>query len=338
MDRVTVIGIGRIGLCLALNLDRAGYEVLGIDKNDVHVRQVNEKKLCTSEPGVEDALQSARKFKAVDNIAPIRAFAPDLIFVAVDTPTAEGGGYDHSRVDCVLDELFRLEPWRTRVELALVCTTFPGYCDSKAALARSHSYALSYNPGFIAQGSILRDQLSPDQVLIGEADAVAGEKLESIYRAMCLNQPAIHRMTPLSAEVAKLATNCALTMKIAFANAIGDLASSVGAQPERVLAAIGADSRIGNKFFKYGFGYGGPCFARDNQALDLFAKQHNFDFPQANVTDEMIVERCACALERGLDQLRWFRGSRRLRRSGSRARRAARALRAASRAAAAARR
>lgn len=300
MERVSVIGIGRIGLCLALNLDRAGYEVLGVDRNAEHVQLVDTKTLRTSEPGVETALRAARKLKAASQIASVREFAPELVFIAVDTPTAEGGGYDHSRIDSVLEELFRLEPWRTRVELALVCTTFPGYCDSKSALAGSHSYALSYNPGFIAQGSILRDQQLPDQILIGEADILAGDKLESVHRAMCLNQPAIHRMTPLSAEVAKLATNCALTMKIAFANAIGDLASTVGAQPERILAAIGADSRIGNKFFQYGFGYGGPCFARDNRALDLFAQRHNFELLHTVATDEMNRKHLLFQLEHSL--------------------------------------
>jgi UDP-glucose 6-dehydrogenase len=60
-------------------------------------------------------------------------------------------------------------------------------------------------------------------------------------------------------------------MKISFANSIGDLAMECGAEPEKILAAIGSDSRIGIKYLKYGFGFGGPCFPRDNQALNKFA-------------------------------------------------------------------
>ncbi len=287
MERIAVIGIGRVGLCLALNLDRAGFAVLGIDKNTEHVRQIRENALRTSEPGVEEALRAARNLQVADNMTPICSFDPDVVFVAVHTPIADGGGYDHRHVDCVLEELFRLGSWRPRVELALVCTTFPGYCDSKTSAAKKHRFALSYTPGFIAQGSILRDQQSPDQVLIGQFDSCAGDKLQSVYRSMCINQPAVHRMQPLSAEIAKLATNCALTMKIAFANAVGDLATSAGAEPEKILAAIGADSRIGSKFFKYGFGFGGPCFARDNRALNLFGAKHNYDLLQTTTTDEM---------------------------------------------------
>ena len=287
MERIAIIGTGRIGLCLALNLERVGYSVFGVDKDRERVRLINERTLSTPEPGVEEALCAARAFRVAGHISAIGEFDPDLVFVAVDTPTAESGGYDHSQIDRVLTDLFSLSSMRDRVELALVCTTLPGYCDSKTSSAKNHGFRLSYTPGFVAQGSILRDQRFPDQVLIGEADSIAGERLTVVFRRMCSNDPLVHRMSPLSAEITKIALNCALTMRIAFANAIGDLATCVGADPERILEALGADTRIGNKFLKYGFGYGGPCFPRDNRALNFFAKQHNCELIQAEATDEM---------------------------------------------------
>lgn len=287
MERIAIIGVGKIGLCLALNLDRAGHGVLGIDKNRERVRLICERALRTSEPGVNEALRGAGELRVADSIGAVCEFDPNIVFIAVDTPSIADGGYDHRCVDRALAELFSLEWPHDRVEIALVCTTLPGYCDSKAELAKSHSFALSYTPGFVAQGSILNDQRCPEQILIGEADAIAGEKLACLLRGMCSNDPPVHRMSRMSAEITKLALNCALTMKIAFANAIGDLATCVGAEPEAILDAIGADSRIGGKFLTYGFGFGGPCFPRDNRALNSFALQHNFEFLQAGTTDEM---------------------------------------------------
>lgn len=287
MERIAVIGIGRIGLCLALNLERAGYDVLGIDKNRDLVRRVGDRTFRSPEPGVDEALRSAHAFYAADRISVVREFTPGLIFVTVDTPVAEGGGYDHCQIERVMADLFAPGPAGERTDLVLACTTSPGYCDSRAGAAEVNGYALSYSPGFVAQGSILRDQQLPDQVLIGEADAQAGDRLELVYRRMCLNRPAVHRMSRLSAEIAKLATNCALTMKVAFANAIGDLALRVGAEPERILAAIGADARIGSGFLRYGFGFGGPCLPRDNRALNAFAARHGCELLQAVATDEM---------------------------------------------------
>jgi UDP-glucose 6-dehydrogenase len=76
-------------------------------------------------------------------------------------------------------------------------------------------------------------------------------------------------------------------MKIAFANAIGDLARRIGAEPEKILAAVGADSRIGDKFLRSGFGYGGPCLPRDNRALNRFAQENGREILLACATDEM---------------------------------------------------
>lgn len=135
-----------------------------------------------------------------------------------------------------MDSLFAMTQSRERTELVVISTTLPGYCDSKADSALSNGYALSCNPGFVAQGSIIRDLQLPDQVLIGQADESAGEILERLHCRICLNDPAFHRMSRLSAEISKLATNCFLTSKIAFANAIGDLAVHVGAEPESINA------------------------------------------------------------------------------------------------------
>lgn len=287
MEKIAIIGVGKIGLCLALNLDRVGYQVLGVDNDRERVQLVRDRMVAVSEPGLETALRTAVELAVSDSIADLREFDPEIVFIAVDTPTVDEGGYDDSRVNRVLADLFSLDWKRNRIELALMCTILPGYCDSKSELARSHGFALSYTPGFVAQGSIIRDQQSPEQILIGEADAIAGGKLARVLRTICNNDPSVHRMSCLGAEIAKLALNCALTMKIAFANAIGDLATCVGAEPEAILNAIGADSRIGGKFLKYGFGFGGPCFPRDNRALNFFARQHNCEILQSSATDEM---------------------------------------------------
>ena len=282
-----MVGVGRIGLCLGLNLERAGYEVLGVDKNRDHVRRLNERSFHSPEPGVEAALGAARALRVCDRLDEVRDFGPALVLVAVDTPPAAVGGYDHSRVDQVIDGLVGMGPAPRRTELVVVCTTLPGYCDSKAAAAGERGYALSYNPGFVAQGSIMRDQQLPRQVLIGQADPTAGDAIERMHRRICLDAPAVHRLSRLDAEIAKLATNCFLTMKIAFANGIGDLATKVGADAQAILAAVGADDRIGAECLQYGFAYGGPCFPRDNRALDHFARQQGHELLQARATDEM---------------------------------------------------
>lgn len=282
-ETIAVIGIGRMGLCFALNLERAGYRVVGMDANAGYVNQLNEKNVASPEPQVSELLKASTQFSVTDEIQTALRQAK-MIFIAVPTPTSERG-YDHSQVDKVVEEILACGRQHERKHLVISCTTLPGYCDHLAAKVESCNYSLSYNPEFIAQGSIIQNQLYPDQVLIGEADAEAGDRIEKIYRRMTRSNPRIFRMSRLSAEICKLATNCFLTTKIAFANAIGDLATLAGAEPEKILSAIGADSRIGEKYLAYGYGFGGPCFPRDNRALGYFADHLGYDLKLSKATD-----------------------------------------------------
>jgi UDPglucose 6-dehydrogenase len=286
MHKIAVVGIGKMGLCFALNLERSGYEILGVDIAQKYVQQIADKSLQPNEPNVEAMIRTMKRFKAVSQIEKLVDFQPELIFVMVATPDAEDRGYDHSQLEAVILSLSSLPFRGPRVDIVIGCTTLPGYCDSMKSIINNEKYRISYSPQFIAQGSIMRNLQYPDQVLIGENDTIAGDKIEEVYKKACLNKPEIHRMSVLSAEITKLATNCFLTMKIAFANAIGDLSSVVGAETDKILSAVGSDSRIGKKFMAYGFGYGGPCLPRDNRALGFTAKKNGIDLFLSRASDD----------------------------------------------------
>ena len=97
-------------------------------------------------------------------------------------------------------------------------------------------------------------------------------------------EPSIHLMSAKAAELTKIAVNCFLTTKISYANMIGEVLalSKLDGEIDTVLNAIGSDSRIGTKYLNFGFGFGGPCFPRDNRAFAAHAKsvgvQHNIGF------------------------------------------------------------
>ena len=82
-------------------------------------------------------------------------------------------------------------------------------------------------------------------------------------------EPRMNFMSLTAAELTKIALNCYLTMKISYANQVGEVMSRfrLGEEIDTVLNAIGADSRVGSKYLGYGFGFGGPCLPRDNRAF-----------------------------------------------------------------------
>lgn len=286
--KIAVIGIGKLGLCFALNAEHGGYAVTGVDVSEDYVLSINRKTFHSPEPLVNEYLQKAKNFEATTDIA--KALFGDVIFVFVSTPALPDGSYDHGQIERIATQLLELPKPTSTKHLAIGCTTMPGYCITLAAKLNGHNYTVSYNPEFIAQGSIIHNQQNPDVILIGEENSEAGNSIAEVHHSFCQSKPTVHRMDRLSAEIAKLATNCFLTTKISFANSIGDLATKAGADATKVLAAVGADSRIGNKYLNYGDGFGGPCFPRDNRALQKFADAVKQPLPLAAATDEVNMQ------------------------------------------------
>jgi nucleotide sugar dehydrogenase len=130
----------------------------------------------------------------------------------------------------------------------------------------------------------------PDLVLIGHTSEFAKEKLTTLYSNYVTNKPEFAYMTTLEAEITKISINCFLTTKISFANTIGDLVVKAGGNPQRVLNAVGSDSRVGKKFLGWGHGFGGPCLPRDNRALCYFSKTIACRNKIGEVTDEINVD------------------------------------------------
>jgi len=186
----------------------------------------------------------------------------EISFVVVPTPSDKNGRFTSKYVEDVLKEI------KFKHIVAIVSTLYPGETDR---LQKKYPHLnLIYNPTFIALGTVAYDFTHPDILLIGSTDHNAYELLMSIYTPILMGKVTICPMTPLEAEITKLALNCYITTKITFANQIGNLCAKLGADHKKVLNAVGSDNRVGTKYFKAGLGYGGPCFPRDNIALSKF--------------------------------------------------------------------
>ena len=287
MESIGIIGVGKLGLCITLALENAGYNMVCYEKNDGLSSAISNKSLETPEPGVKESLEKARSITMVDSLVPI--YRLPVAFIVVATPSLENGAYNHSAVDEVVGELLRLNKTDPSYEsklLVISCTTMPQYCDSIQEKLLQYNYQVCYNPEFIAQGDILKGLKNPDMVLIGHTNQAACDKLVEIYKRFLENTPTFQTMTCVEAEITKISLNCFLTTKIAFANMIGDIVVKAGGNPDSVLQAVGSDSRVGKKFLKWGHGFGGPCLPRDNRALCFFADTVGIEHIIGQTTDE----------------------------------------------------
>ena len=286
--KIGVIGAGRLGICFALLLDRAGFDVIASDVRESYIQNLQKGIIDTPEPQVQDLLPASNITFKVGNDDVIKEC--DILYTLVATPSADDGTYDVTAVDAVVDDIIRLENISGK-SLVVGCTTNPGDCKRWSEKLSNYGVDVYYNPEFIAQGSIIKDLQNADMVLIGGYGHHI-PVLEEIYYGIQgpKKEPYIHNMSTTAAEIVKLALNCYLTTKISYANMVGQVMSNSGLSDEidNVLTSIGSDSRVGSKYLKFGFGFGGPCFPRDNRSFAAYAKKVGLEYNLGSTTDNFI--------------------------------------------------
>ena len=287
--KIGLIGAGRLGICLALLIEQENYHVIASDMREDYIKDLQNKKINTTEPQVEEILEHSINLEfTTDNRKVIRE--SDIIFTLVQTPSLEDGSYDVSAVWEVVEDIKKEMGGIANYPKSFVvgCTTNPGDCDQfKDALPESVD--VYYNPEFIAQGSVIDDLRHADMVLLG-GQGKHSKELEHLYYRIQNGFKAanVHTMSTRAAELTKIAVNCYLTTKITYANQVGQVMIRDGMEDEvkTVLKAIGGDSRIGTKYLNYGFGFGGPCFPRDNRAFAAYASKAGVETPLGATTDK----------------------------------------------------
>lgn len=292
--KIGVIGAGRLGLTFALLCEKAGYNVLVSDKREDYVQNLNQGVCVTNEPMIQKMLFEVYDFSATtDNIEIIREC--DIIFTFVATPSTMDGNYDTSKVFEVANDFFTASQLEIPVydkKFIIGCTTNPGDVEQIQDKLRMFNIQVAYNPEFIAQGEIVKGLEQSDIVLIGTEYPELGNMLVKIYEKLQTTPVNAHIMSSKAAEVTKIGINCFLTTKISYANMMGDILMKAGlnAEIDTVLSAIGGDSRVGKKYMKYGFGFGGPCLPRDNRALGYYAKNLGMELNLPLTVDEFNKE------------------------------------------------
>lgn len=256
---LSVIGLGKLGAPMAACLAAKGFPVIGVDVDARKVDALNRAQAPVFEPGLPELLQVAKtRLKATQDI-PTAVLNSEVTFVVVPTPSEPDGSFSLRYVlqacEGIADALRKKSLWHLVV---ITSTISPGSMDNSIRpLLEEHSgkrsgidFGLCYNPEFIALGSVIRDFLNPDFVLIGESDERSGQVLEGIYRQVCENNPPVVRMNFINAELTKLAVNTFVTTKISFANMLARICEKLlGADVDVVTKALGLDSRIGTKLF-----------------------------------------------------------------------------------------
>ena len=294
---VSVFGLGKLGACIAATLAARGFDVLGVDIDAAKVRKVNEGVAPVDEPLLAETMKAGRN-RLRGTVDYREAVSTDASFFIPPSPSLPDGSFSNEYLLKAMQPLAKAVQTAGKKHHLFVCnsTTTPGSADQvlipmlekETGWVCGSDFGFCYNPEFIALGNVINGLLEPDMVLIGESDPESGSLLEELYKRYNRNSPHVARMSIVSAELAKIAVNSFITMKISFTNQLRLISEKFPrADIHAMLDAIGSDSRIGRKYFRAGLSYGGPCFPRDNRLLAYTAREAGLEAPLAEASDRI---------------------------------------------------
>jgi len=281
------VGLGKLGLPCALAMSTAlNSEILGYDLNPEVKNYIENKKVPYMEKDIDIYLNSGR-VNFQDNLESVIVNS-DTVFIAVQTPHEEKfegitpvpddvQDFNYSYIikcnqdiKAILDQ----NP-NKKINIVVISTMLPGTMrDNILPIYQNirDRVNILYNPYFIAMGTTIEDFLYPEFVLIGkEDDAPYPHEIANLYRA--ITQAFIHVVRIESAELAKVAYNTFIGMKIIFANALAEMTRKNGGDVDEVINVITSANKriISPAYMRAGLGDGGGCHPRDQIAMSYLA-------------------------------------------------------------------
>ena len=278
---IVCIGAGYIGgptmaVIAKMNPDR---KVIVVDINKSRIAACNSKNyaLPIFEPGLVVVVKEVRGknlFFSTDIKKAVQDC--DIIFVGVNTPTKMFGKGAGRASDLQYWEATarNIAKWANGDKIVVEKSTLPvRTAAAMSAILNTHEkyhFEVLSNPEFLAEGTAIKDLLTPDRVLIGGAKTPSGDAaVDELVKVYCgkggkwVPRERVLTTNVWSAELTKLAANAFLAQRVSSINAIAGLCEATGADVDEVARVIGADHRIGPKFLKAGPGFGGSCFKKD---------------------------------------------------------------------------
>ena len=294
-NKISVIGMGKLGLPMMAVSASKGYDVIGYDINKKIVSKINNNNIPFYEKDLKKYLLKFKNKISVTSNLNEAVMNTRISFLVLPTPSKRNHEFDNKYLINSIKSIAKILKFKNKYHLInVVSTVMPQTCE-KIFVNLIEKYSnkkvgkdigLTYSPEFIALGTVIKDMLYPDKILIGQFDKKSGVVLESYQRKIVGSKVPFLKMGLTEAEITKIAVNTFVTNKISYANLIGNICDEVeNVNADKVSKAIGTDNRIGTQYLKPAIGFGGPCFPRDNKAFISFLNKHSLNSYIPKATD-----------------------------------------------------
>jgi len=274
--KILCIGAGYVGgpTMAVIAAKCPTYKVIIADINKEKISAWQSDELPIYEPGLLDVVKKVRGKNLFFTTEIAKSINDsDIIFVSVNTPTKTfGEGKGRASDLQYLENTARsiLENSKTNKIIVEKSTLPVKTAEALEKILGNNKNGVHFeiisNPEFLAEGSAIKDLELPDRVLIGSRETESGlrarEEIVGIY-SNWVPKEKIVTSNIWSSELSKLVANAFLAQRISSINSISALCEKTGANISEISIAVGADTRVGNKFLNASIGFGGSCFKKD---------------------------------------------------------------------------
>jgi len=281
---IAVFGLGYVGCVTAACFAELEFRVVGVDIDARKVRAIRDGQSPFYEPGLEPLIAkhlSSGSLTATPSAQEALRDA-DFAFLCVGTPSAPNGNLNLDYLRKVATEIgSHLDGRAKPLTVVVRSTVFPGTCDEVVAPSVEPRATVVANPEFLREGSAVKDFMEPSLAVVGSHNRAAAEGVASLYAGLPVQTSVVALRT---AELIKYTCNTFHALKIAFANEIGTLSTSLGLDGAEVMETICRDTKlnISSVYMKPGFAFGGSCLPKDLRGLTYRARQLDLDLPLLN--------------------------------------------------------
>ncbi len=263
--RVTVVGLGYVGLVTSACLAEWDHDVIGVDADPRRLGALREGRMPFHEPRLAELVADGVDRGKLDFGSDLAANVADadMVIVAVGTHDGNGGWQTDTVRTCLAELVPAMADGATLVVRSTLPPDFirqlPALVAGRRAAASRSPIPVMLNPEFTREGRAVRDYQQPDRIVLGvvaDPDGHGEAALRELYHSAAA--PVIV-MGAIDAAITKLGANLFLATKISFANELAEICDAFGADVATVVDGMSYDTRIGGAFLRAGVGFGGSC-------------------------------------------------------------------------------
>lgn len=264
--KITIVGMGYIGLPTSIAFAQAGFNVNGYDVNEEVINTLKNGKIHIKEPDLQQAFEkvlNSGKLKPTNKLE-----KSDVFIICVPTPFIKRDNKKLSDISYVETASKAIAPFVEKDTLVILESTVPPLTtdevvgkiiEEETKLKLNEDFYLSYCPERVLPGKILYELKNNDRI-VGSSSEKAQKITKDLYESILTTGKAYTTDTH-TAEMCKLVENSYRDVNIAFANELSIIADKIGINVFELIELANKHPRV--NILKPGAGVGGHCLAVD---------------------------------------------------------------------------